>query len=44
MRQKRPFALKARLPHQARPAFREWFGIMLEATPALRDLIAATIE
>ncbi|HMK88061.1 MAG TPA: shikimate dehydrogenase [Methylocystis sp.] len=32
------------LLHQARPAFRDWFGVMPEATPALRDLIAATIE
>jgi shikimate dehydrogenase len=31
------------LLHQARPAFRDWFGVMPEATPALRDLIAATI-
>jgi shikimate dehydrogenase len=32
------------LLHQARPAFRDWFGVMPEVTPALRDLIAATIE
>jgi len=32
------------LLHQARPAFRDWFGVMPEATPALRNLIAATIE
>jgi shikimate dehydrogenase len=31
------------LIHQARPAFRDWFGVMPEATPALRDLIAATL-
>jgi len=31
------------LLHQARPAFRDWFGVMPEATPALRDLIAATL-
>ena len=32
------------LIHQARPAFRDWFGVMPEATPALRDLIAATLQ
>jgi len=32
------------LLHQARPAFRDWFGVMPEATSALRDLIAATLE
>ncbi len=31
------------LLHQARPAFRDWFGIMPEATPDLRALIAATL-
>jgi shikimate dehydrogenase len=31
------------LLHQARPAFRDWFGIMPEVTPALRQLIAATL-
>lgn len=31
------------LLHQARPAFRDWFGVMPEATPALRQLIAATL-
>ena len=31
------------LIHQARPAFRDWFGVMPEATPALRELIAATL-
>jgi shikimate dehydrogenase len=31
------------LLHQARPAFRDWFGIMPEVTPALRALIAATL-
>jgi shikimate dehydrogenase len=31
------------LIHQARPAFRDWFGVMPEATSALRDLIAATL-
>lgn len=31
------------LLHQARPAFRDWFGVMPEATPALRALIAATL-
>ncbi len=31
------------LIHQARPAFRDWFGVMPEATPALRELIVATL-
>lgn len=31
------------LLHQARPAFRDWFGVMPEATPALRELIASTL-
>jgi len=31
------------LLHQARPAFRDWFGIMPDATPTLRALIAATL-
>jgi shikimate dehydrogenase len=31
------------LLHQARPAFRDWFGVMPEVTPALRELIAATL-
>jgi shikimate dehydrogenase len=31
------------LLHQARPAFRDWTGVMPEATPALRALIAATL-
>jgi len=31
------------LLHQARPAFRDWFGIMPEVTPTLRALIAATL-
>jgi len=30
------------LLHQARPAFRAWFGIMPEATPELHALIEAT--
>jgi shikimate dehydrogenase len=30
------------LLHQARPAFRAWFGIMPEVTPELRALIEAT--
>jgi shikimate dehydrogenase len=29
------------LLHQARPAFRAWFGIMPEVTPELRALIEA---
>jgi shikimate dehydrogenase len=31
------------LLHQARPAFRDWTGIMPDVTPALRALIAATL-
>jgi shikimate dehydrogenase len=31
------------LLHQARPAFRDWFGVMPEVTPALRALIAGTL-
>jgi shikimate dehydrogenase len=31
------------LLHQARPAFRDWTGIMPEATPALRAMIVATL-
>jgi shikimate dehydrogenase len=31
------------LIHQARPAFRAWFGVMPEVTPALRALIEATL-
>jgi shikimate dehydrogenase len=31
------------LLHQARPAFRDWFGVMPEVTPSLRQLIAATL-
>lgn len=31
------------LLHQARPAFRDWFGVMPEVTPALRQLIAGTL-
>ncbi|ARN81738.1 shikimate dehydrogenase [Methylocystis bryophila] len=31
------------LIHQARPAFRDWFGVMPEATPTLRELIVATL-
>jgi shikimate dehydrogenase len=31
------------LIHQARPAFRDWFGIMPEATPELRAVIEATL-
>jgi len=31
------------LLHQARPAFRDWTGVMPEATPALRSLIVATL-
>ena len=30
------------LLHQARPAFRDWFGVMPEATPELRAMIEAT--
>lgn len=31
------------LLHQARPAFRDWSGVMPEVTPALRRLIAGTL-
>ncbi len=31
------------LMHQARPAFRDWFGVMPEVTPQLRALIEATL-
>jgi shikimate dehydrogenase len=31
------------LLHQARPAFRDWFGVMPEVTPELRAMIEATI-
>ncbi|WP_442754991.1 shikimate dehydrogenase [Methylocystis sp. JAN1] len=31
------------LLHQARPAFRDWTGVMPDVTPALRALIAATL-
>ncbi|QGM47297.1 shikimate dehydrogenase [Methylocystis heyeri] len=31
------------LMHQARPAFRDWFGVMPDVTPALRSLVAATL-
>jgi shikimate dehydrogenase len=31
------------LLHQARPAFKAWFGVMPEVTPALRTLIEATL-
>jgi len=31
------------LLHQARPAFRDWFGVMPEVTPDLRTMIEATI-
>jgi shikimate dehydrogenase len=31
------------LMHQARPAFRDWSGVMPEVTPALRALVAATL-
>ena len=31
------------LIHQARPAFRDWFGVMPEATAELRALIVATL-
>jgi shikimate dehydrogenase len=31
------------LLHQARPAFRHWFGVMPEVTPALRRLVEATL-
>lgn len=32
------------LIHQARPAFRDWFGIMPEATPELRALLIETLS
>jgi shikimate dehydrogenase len=32
------------LLHQARPAFRDWTGVMPEATPALRALIVETLR
>jgi shikimate dehydrogenase len=31
------------LIHQARPAFKAWFGVMPEVTPALRTMIGATL-
>jgi shikimate dehydrogenase len=31
------------LLHQARPAFRDWTGVMPDATPALRAMIVATL-
>ncbi len=31
------------LIHQARPAFRDWFGVMPQATPELRAMIEATL-
>jgi shikimate dehydrogenase len=31
------------LLHQARPAFRDWFGVMPEVTPELRKMIEATL-
>lgn len=31
------------LIHQARPAFRDWFGVMPEATPELRAVLEATL-
>jgi shikimate dehydrogenase len=31
------------LLHQARPAFRDWFGVMPDVTPALRALVEATL-
>jgi shikimate dehydrogenase len=31
------------LLHQARPAFRAWFGVMPEVTAELRAMIEATI-
>ena len=31
------------LLHQARPAFRDWTGVMPDATPALRAKIVATL-
>ncbi len=38
-----PVAGLGMLMHQARPAFRDWFGIMPEVTPELRALIEATL-
>ena len=32
------------LIHQARPAFKAWFGIDPEATPELRAILEATIK
>ena len=31
------------LLHQARPAFRHWFGVLPDVTPALRRMIEATL-
>jgi shikimate dehydrogenase len=31
------------LLHQARPAFKAWFGVMPDVTPAVRKMIEATI-
>ncbi len=31
------------LLHQARPAFKAWFGVLPEVTPELRRLLEATI-
>ncbi len=31
------------LLHQARPAFKAWFGVMPDVTPELRRMIEATI-
>jgi shikimate dehydrogenase len=31
------------LLHQARPAFKAWFGVMPEVTPDLRRMIEATL-
>jgi shikimate dehydrogenase len=31
------------LLHQARPAFEDWFGVKVDVTPELRDLIVATL-
>ncbi len=31
------------LIHQARPAFREWFGVLPEVTPAVRRMMEATV-
>jgi len=30
------------LVHQARPAFKAWFGVMPEVTQGLRDVVMAT--